>query len=80
MQVRVPEGFKEDIVSRKVWNGMTWKAQYDYAYERIRSFYVVHVHHASLRTAEERAVWESKLGREKQKGKNKIKRRTFTML
>ena len=67
LQVRVPEGFKEDIVSRKVWNGMTWKAQYDYAYERIRSFYVVYVHHASLRTAEERAVWGSKLGRDKQK-------------
>ena len=27
LQVRVPEGFKEDFVSRKVWNGMPWKAQ-----------------------------------------------------
>lgn len=53
----LPERVPEEFVSRRVWQGMMEKAQYHYAYEKIRCFYVWKVYGERCLTAEERASW-----------------------
>ena len=65
--VKMPEGHKEELVSKRVWTGMSAGAQYNYVYEKIRCFYVWQVHSEQLSTAEERDAWKNKSSWEKQK-------------
>ena len=46
---------------------MVDRARYNYAYEKIRSFYIWKLHGGRLQTAEEREAWKKKTSWEKQK-------------
>ena len=56
----------EDWVSRRVWNAMTDKVQYNYAYDKIRNFYCWRLHGESLPCEADRDIWNNKPNRVKQ--------------
>ena len=59
--------YQEDFVSRRVWHGMSDKAQYNYVYEKIRCFFLWRVHAEKLRSENERHAWMIKTCSEKQR-------------
>ena len=67
LSVNLPAGYKEEFISKGVWAGMVDRARYNYAYEKIRSFYIWKLHGGRLQTAEEREAWKKKTSWEKQK-------------
>ena len=56
---QLPPGYKEEFLSKKVWSGMSSRSQYNYAYEKIRCFYIWQLHGQRLPSAEERDAWQS---------------------
>ena len=66
-EFKLPPCHKEEFVTKKVWTGMTGTAQYNYAYEKIRCFYIWQLHGDQLRTGQERDAWKSKSSQQKQK-------------
>ena len=55
----------EDFVKKGVWSGMTFRAQYNYLYEKIRCFYIWQVH-GTTKAGNELDAWNAKVCREKQ--------------
>ena len=48
----LPSDHKEEFVTRHFWSKLTGTQQYNYVYEKLRSFYVSKVHETSLKGAE----------------------------
>ena len=57
---------QEDFISQKDFAMLDYEKQYNWVYERLRSFYTRHVHSCSL-NKEEQAIWNKISGQERQK-------------
>ena len=66
---------KQDFISQKDFAKLDYEKQYNWVYERLRSFYTRHVHARSL-NKEEQTAWSKMSGQERQKAR----RRAFSGL
>ena len=48
VRLELPSSHKEDFITKHFWNKLTANQQYNYVYEKLRSFYVSKIHEKSL--------------------------------
>ena len=61
-----PAGYEEEFMVKRAWNLMSTSEQYNYAYNKIRGFYVKYVHALRLDSEEEREAFLAMPARQRQ--------------
>ena len=67
LDIRLPPNFSDECCARRAFHNMTGTQQYNYGYEKVRCFYIWHVHRIRLASDAEREAWDQKSCGEKQK-------------